>query len=210
MIPYDAFASVPVADSTSSYIPQPLSFDCSDTFLSQFANSDIMIALMRTFNQAVDKLAAFRAFYQYVWDISTAQGFGLDIWGRILGVKRTLYILQTEYLGFAGASNAYSFGAGLLYTPNTATNNFAMTDAVYRRVLLAKAAFNITNCSIPAINAILMALFPDYGNVYVIDGEDMTMQYYFSAAPNAVDYAIATQSGVLPKPTGVSVTVTHA
>lgn len=209
MMPYDPFASVPLADSGGTVPEDVLAFNCSETFLAQYANSDIMRALMTTFNTAIDKLAAFNQFIDWIWNIETARGFGLDIWGRILGVRRNLYIIQGKYLGFAGASSALSFDAGVLYRADNSTNNYAMTDVVYRRVLLAKAAFNITDCAIPSINKILMAVFPDYGNVYVIDNGDMTMEYHFPHAPSTVDYAIATQSGVLPKPTGVSVTVTY-
>ena len=89
------------------------------------------------------------------------------------------------------------------------TANFALTDAAYRNVLFAKAALNITDSSISSINAILMALFGGYGNCYVRDNEDMTMTFVLGAAPSKVDYAIITQSGVLPQPVGVSFTVEY-
>ncbi len=71
-------------------------------------------------------------------------------------------------------------------------------------LLLAKAALNITDASIPAINAILLNLF---GNGYVIDGQDMTMVYHFTRALTPVEISIVYNSGVLPKPCGVSFTV---
>ena len=82
-----------------------------------------------------------------------------------------------------------------------------MTDDVYRQVILAKALANICDGSIPAINQVLMTMFPGEGNAYATDGGDMTMTYTFEFELTAVQYAIVAQSGVLPKPIGVSVTI---
>jgi hypothetical protein len=48
-----------------------------------------------------------------------------------------------------------------------------LTDPVYRQLILAKAAFNITDGSTRAINAILMTLFADRGNCWVTDGRNV-------------------------------------
>ena len=51
------------------------------------------------------------------------------------------------------------------------------------------------------MNQILINLFngKGYGNVYVTDGEDMTMTITFTNAPSAVDLAIISTSGVFPR-----------
>lgn len=182
-------------------------FDIRRTVLSQYANSPILLALIDGFGAALDRQAQFNGFYNVVWNVDTAVGFGLDIWGRIVGVSRALYISDEEYLGFTEVATAQPFGYGVFFSGQRLTPNFNLTDTAYRQLIMAKAALNITSASIPAINAILRALFPDYGNVYVRDNRDMTMTYVFGATPSKVDYAIVTQSGVLPKPAGVSVTV---
>jgi hypothetical protein len=188
---------------------QHLFFDPIAATLSQYANSPILMALIDAFSSAADQQQNINSFYDLVWNIDTAQGFGLDIWGRIVGVSRALFVPNAEYLGFVGATDEFPFGSGVFYGAGTSTPNYLMADDAFRRVILAKAALNITNASIPAINAILMALFPGYGNVYVRDNRDMTMTFVFGAAPSKIDYAIATQSGVLPKPCGVAFTVEH-
>lgn len=202
-------SSQPLGYSGGDGRGEPRFFDWRETLLSQYANSPVLLALCDALSGAIDLGQAFADFFDTVWNVETAQGFGLDIWGRITGVRRSLYISSAEYLGFSEASDAKAFGSGVFYGAGALTPNYQLTDDVYRRVILAKAALNITNCSIPSINAILRALFPGYGNVYVRDNADMTMTFVFSAAPSKVDYAIATQSGVLPKPVGVSVTVEH-
>lgn len=189
---------------------QPLFFDARQTLLSQYANSPVLTGIISALNFALDLRQAFETFLSYVWDVDSAEGFGLDILGRKVGVRRTLYVSDNPFLGFSTATGSQTFGFGSFYNAATATANYAMGDDVYRRVILAKAALNITSCAIPAINAVLMALFPNYGNTYVVDNGDMTMAYHFGAIPSKVDYAIATQSGVLPKPAGVSFTVEHS
>jgi len=186
-----------------------LFFNVRQTFLSQYANSPVLTSLVEALSYAIDRQMDFDAFYESVWDIDTAVGFGLDIWGRIVGVGRALYVPDGEYLGFSDSSDAYPFGSGVFYGAGLFTPNYLMTDLAYRRVIMAKAALNITDGSIPAINAVLMQLFPEYGNVFVRDNADMTMTFVFSAAPSKIDYAIVTQSGVLPKPVGVSFIVEH-
>jgi hypothetical protein len=200
-------SGAPIGFTGDDPVSSEIFFDARATLLSQYANSPVITALISSLNYALDLQVAVDAFYSTIWNIDTASGFGLDIWGRILGVSRALYLPNVPFLGFAGASGAFSFGAGSFWGGGNLTPNYDMTDDTFRRVLLAKAALNITDASIPAINTILMALFPSYGNVYVQDNANMTMAYVFPSAPSNIDYAIVTQSGVLPKPIGVSFTV---
>jgi len=173
-----------------------LYFDVRRTVLSQFANSSVMLAILDALGSAVDLAAALDTFRAYVWDVSTAEGFGLDILGRIVGVSRALYVSEEQYLGFSQSSDAAPFGQGVFYAAWRLTPNFNLSDEAYRRLILAKAALNITNCAIPSINAILRALFPGYGNCYVRDNADMSLTYVFGATLSKVDYAIVSQSGV--------------
>lgn len=172
--------------------------------LSQYANSPIILALIDALSAAIDRQVDFEAFYDTVWNIDTATGFGLDIWGRIVGVTRALFVPDTTYLGFSESSDAQPFDQGIFWGGERLTANYRLTDSAYRRVILAKAALNICDGSIPAINAILRTLFPGYGNVYVDDHADMTMDYVFNGSLSTIDYAIVTQSGVLPRPAGVT------
>lgn len=202
-----ALSSQPLGFAGGDSAAQTPFFDGRQTILSQYANSPVMLALIDGLTDAIDQQANFNAFYSAVWDITSAVGFGLDIWGRILGVSRVLFVSDGAFLGFSEATDAQNFNAGIFYGGNHLTANFALTNEAFRRVLMAKAALNITDGSMSSINIILMALFPDHGNCYVRDNADMTMTYVFGATLSKVDYAIVTQAGVLPKPVGVSVTV---
>lgn len=201
------FVSQPLGYTGSNDGGQALFFNGRQVLLSQYANSPVMITLIDAFCQAIDLQAFFDAFYDAVWNIDSAKGFGLDIWGRIVGVARALYVSDEDYLGFSEAGDAFPFGEGIFYGAGNFTPNYKLSDDAFRRLIMAKAALNITDASIPAINAILMALFPNHGNVYVRDNLDFTMTYVFGAPLSKVDYAIVSQSGALPKPIGVSFTV---
>ncbi len=221
--------------STLSIGDIPL-FDWRKTILAQYANSPIITAIIENVFNYLDQTANLEAFYDLVFNIDTAQGYGLDVWGRILGVTRLLQVADDGYFGWSeGVPGALTWNQGRWYSGATLTSNFALADKAFRMLLLAKAAANITDGSIPSINAILLSLFPNRGNCYVREGRQspymgwhesttgntwgsapwysgellprMTMQYCFDFALSPVEIAIVEQSGVLPKPVGVSATV---
>ena len=180
------------------------------TIVSQYGNSPTLIQLIKNVNTYLDPNANINSFYENVWNIATAQGYGLDVWGRIVGVSRVLQISSGSWLGFEEADDSLvetPFGQAAFYTGGSATSNFTLTDTAYRQLILAKAALNITNCSIPAINQILMTLFGSNGECWCTDGQNMTMTYTFDFDLSPVDYAIVSQSGVLPRPAGVLASV---
>lgn len=199
-------ATIPIAWSGDS--PGPPGggrfFDVSQTVLSQYANSPILLELIDDFSQWLDPGSRFDAFYQQMWDIDSAVGYGLDVWGRILGVGRVLQVPTNDYLGWEQQAEALTFDHGILFRGTRATDNATLTDEAYRKLLLAKAALNITDSSIPAINQILLNLF---GEGYVRDNLDMTITYVFAAPLDPVETSIVLRSGVLPRPCGVLATV---
>lgn len=184
-------------------------FDIWSTIISQYANSPILTTLISNFFQYLDQTKNFDAFFDDIWNIDTAQGFGLDVWGRILGVSRVIRVVPEDtFFGFqeAGASSV-GFGQASFFAGDPLTDNFPLSDAAFRTLLFAKALANISDGSIAGLNQLLLNLFPQRGNCYVADGEDMSMVYTFVFALSAVELAIVESSGALPKPTGVSVTV---
>jgi hypothetical protein len=212
------------------------SFDVWSTVLSQYANAPILTQLITDMAAYIDQTADFDAFYDFIWNVDTAQGRGLDIWGRIVNVSRTLQLPAGDYFGFAeavGDGGINSFNSAPFYSDAPLTANYNLTDEPYRLLIIAKALYNITDCSIPAINQILLNLFPNRGNAYVADGypfqglffgfaeqldtqpfgqapffsgeslPNMSITYVFEFALSPVELAIVSQSGALPKPTGV-------
>lgn len=189
-------------------------FNWWQTVISQYANSPVITSLIGSFFSAEDLTQEFDAFYDDIWNVLTAQGYGLDVWGRIVGVGRTFRQLNpTLNFGFQEATtvNATPFNVAPFYSGPQAgppqEGSFSLTDTQFRLLILAKAAFNISDGSIPSINQLLLSLFPGRGNVYVTDNGNMTMTYTFKFPISSNELAMLVQSGVLPKPSGVAATI---
>jgi hypothetical protein len=178
------------------------------TIIAQFQNSPTLRQLIENANTYLDPGPDIDNFYNYVWNVATAQGYGLDVWGRIVGVSRVLQVANDGAFGFAEARPGVAgFGQGVFGTGGPTTVSYALQDSDFRTLIYAKALANISDCSIPSINNILLQLFPGRGNCYCTDGLDGTMTYTFSFSLTAVELAIIFQSGAVPKPAGVRFTV---
>lgn len=183
-------------------------FDQWATILTQYANSPRIAAMVNSFNAAMDQTINFENLYDWIWNIATARGYGLDVWGRIVGVSRTLkFPGGSTYLGFNEPGGWTGFGQGGFYSGGGTTDNVNLSDQDFRKLILAKAAGNICDGSIPAINKILLRLFPLRGACFVEDGLDMSLTYRFQFPLTPVELAIVQQSNVLPNPAGVVINI---
>jgi hypothetical protein len=182
-----------------------------DTIISQYAQSPALLSMIDSFNQAVDPAANLNDFHRLVWNVATARGYGLDVWGRIVGVGRVLKISGGGvYFGFDEATNVHAkpFNVAPFYNGQVINENFLLSDEGFRTLIYAKAFANICDGSISAINQILLTLFPGRGNCYVQDNLNMTMTYVFRFKLTPVESAIVSESGILPRPASVFSTVT--
>lgn len=144
-------------------------FNYWTTILSQYANSPRLTALIKNFFQYIDQTKNFDAFYDLIWNVATAQGYGLDVWGRIVVVSRTLSIPDEKFFGFQEQGNTVGTFGQFPFASQQITQNYRLSDDAYRTLIYAKALANICDGSTPAINQILLKLFPNRGNCYVTD-----------------------------------------
>lgn len=178
------------------------------TVLSQYANSPILTSLILSFNAALDQTEDFDNLFDDIWFVDSAQGYGLDVLGRIVGVQRTLQLPgAADYLGFQEANSWTGFNQGGFYSGQTITTNYNLDDNDFRRLILAKAATNIWDGSIPAWNQILLNLFPGRGACYVENSGTMSVTEVFEFTLTPVDLSIVTNTPALPQPCGVSLSV---
>ncbi len=181
--------------------------DVERTIISQYGNSPTILQLVQNMNAYLDPRADFDAFFDYVWNVDTAQGFGLDIWGRIVNIRRELQIPNAPvYFGFKDAlPGSYPFDEAPFYdgTP-PATQTYKLADDAYRKLILTKALANIASSNAPSLNQLLQNMFADRGRCYVNDLGGMQFRYTFEFDLTLQEYAIVTQSGVLPRPAGVN------
>ncbi len=143
--------------------------------ISQYGTSPTILSLIGSMNAAIDPSADIDNFLIWIWQVSTAQGFGLDIWGRIVGVGRTV-----------------------LTDPVT-----VLTDSQYLSLILLKALSNISIATSPAINVLLNTWMAGRGRCYVNDLGDMEIRYQFEFLLEPFEIDIITQSGIFLKPSGV-------
>lgn len=181
--------------------------DVERTIISQYGNSPTILQLVQNMNAYLDPRADFDAFFDYVWNVDTAQGFGLDIWGRIVNIRRELQIPNAPvYFGFKDAlPGSYPFDEAPFYdgTP-PATQTYKLADDAYRKLILTKALANIASSNAPSLNQLLQNMFADRGRCYVNDMGGMQFRYTFEFDLTLQEYAIVTQSGVLPRSSGVN------
>ncbi len=145
------------------------------TVQSEYGNSPTILALIESFNAAVDPSADFDNFLTHVWQVDTAQGVFLDGWGRIVGVTRTI---PTD--------------------PVT-----VLTDAQFLELILLKALANISRDSSYSINTLLLEWMAGRGRAYVNDLGNMEIRYMFEFALAPFEIDIITQSGIFLRPAGV-------
>lgn len=144
-------------------------------------------------------------WYRDVFNLDTANSFGLSVWSRILGVP-----LQVTIPGSA-SKEAFGFGAN---HQNFENGNFArardsdqsLTASQARLVLKLRYLQLVSRGSVTEINEWLAALFGDQGNVFVVDSLDMTFAtYFFSFQPDSQLRFILEKYDLLPRPAGVGV-----
>lgn len=188
--------------------------DYARTIMRQYSNSPALNGLLTSFDEWVDPAQFTADFLRNVWDITTAVGFGLDIWGRILGQSRLLFVQQTP-------GDNFGFDAGVPEPENwkpwnqapwfngdiSASVSFALDDVDYRQLLLVKAAANIASCDVPSINALMRAMYGHRGRCFVSYDINVPMElvYHFEFTPTPVEQSIIL-SGLFPQPAGVDVT----
>lgn len=183
--------------------------DIDDTIIRQYFNSPRMRRILTDFMNNMDGQPFVDLLTENVLDPRTATGWGLDVWGRIVGVSRYLDVAQDKFLGFEEASNLSSdtFGHAIWYN-GQATSGAALylADEMYRKLIFAKAWANLSDGSVRSINGCLQILFSDSGRVYVQDNHDKTITFIFEFTPDPSQIAIVEKANVIPTPTGVSFT----
>lgn len=141
-----------------------------------------------------------------VFNLDTANEFGLSVWAQILGLPLTLIVApnQGPQWGFGPATNSrQNFGNGNFGTSQAGVG----LTLDQKRLLLKLQYFKLTTrCTVPEINARLKALLGQYGNVYVLDGNNMAFTtFVFGFVPNSALQFVLENFDVLPRPAAVGV-----
>jgi hypothetical protein len=183
----------------------------TQTLQAKYANSPVMLALIDAYNSSIDPSTDIDKFYNDVWNIATAIGYGLDVWGRIVGVNRVVTITgNSTYIGFNEAGTiSDTFGQAPFYSGTIATSSYSLSDDAFRLLILAKSFMNVSRASISTYNAVLTNLFPGRGSAYVTDTGGMNARINIQFALQPFEVTIL-KNGVITPPTGVTFSILQA
>lgn len=196
--------------------------------------SDLLIRQYRTGQKAVQtvQLMADQSFIDgfaveesVCFDLDTAVGAQLTILGIIVGVPRTVYVLNISnnfenWIRYADTPNpAVTFGLGRYtdspYDPNgylffryafKNSGTYTLLDFEMRILIRLKIILNNSYSSFAEIKDLIYQYFA--GIIDVIDNKNMSLTYNVNSSLTNVAQA-AVSLGLLPKPMGVNLIVNY-
>ena len=158
-----------------------MSLDIHDTIQSQYSDSPVIISLIENTYEVITPHKDFDIFYKNVFDVRTASGWGLDVWGRLVACNREIVTgeFQNDYVGFGPANNVLNpdldtFDNAPFYSP-VVSQTFYLEDNAYRLLVMCKAMTNISTGTLPEINSILKKVLPNH-NVAVVKVDTMHLR----------------------------------
>lgn len=173
-----------------------------ETVQSQYAASPVMRALIESYRTRLAPDADIALFYRSIFDIETARGVGLDIWGRILGIGRGVEVeAERDYFGFNQADYD-PFDTSPFYTGEGATTRYELSDDAYRQLLLWKAMANIATADAASLNRLLLALHPGR-DIVVHEWGVMVIELYIWFPLEPWERTILRNYGLIAKGAGV-------
>lgn len=139
-----------------------------------------------------------------VFNIDTANDFGLAVWAVILGIP--LVVVPDPDPGkvaFGFSHNRANFTHGN-FAPTS--NSFGLTTEQKRLVIRLRYFQLITRGAAPEVNEMLNRVFGP-GEVYVSDGLSMNIRYVFATEVPSALQLIFDNYDILPRPAAVGVKV---
>lgn len=187
-----------------------------DTILRQYGDAESLQKMIELEWQSISINAFIDDFYEKIWNINTANSYGLDIWGKIIDLSRVMpYKLEGVFFGFKEAevpmttttTDPQPWSTYPFYSKKYGNNEgtVVLSDDLYRKALMMKAFHNITDMTIPSINSSLMSLFGSSGNAWVSREGANAIAYRFDFTPSTQELALIQNSSILPVPPGALV-----
>lgn len=174
-----------------------------DTIMAQYANSPAILGIIESMNDAIDPQYFIDDFYKYIYRLSTARGFGLDIWADKVGVSRNAPMADTNAptLGFADGFEPWNQAP---WSDGGAFSSLRLSDDSLRKLIIVKAALNILYATALNINKFLLTIFDGRRAYYNITGH-MTAEYVFEFTLTPFERLIVYTFNMLPQPCGVGI-----
>lgn len=183
------------------------SVDVLKSLLWEHNGADKLVMLARLKQQWYEQNQSefWNNWVRDVFNIDTANEFGLAVWGRILDVP--MQVTAAPDVGkpaFGFGANNKNFENGNF--GNKSSNVVGLTIA-QQRLIIRLRYFQLTaRGTEPETNEFLAAMAPDLGRVFVVDPLDMSfVTYFFEQAPNSQVQFILDHYDLLPRPAGVGI-----
>lgn len=151
-------------------------FNLEQTIISQYGNSPRILAIVQGMDENIRPNADIDGFYDAIFNVATANLFGLAIWSRIVGIPQSLIV---------------------------ALGSFLDDEDTFRSLVMLKALSNILYPSSQAINQLLQNWLGAGTRAYVQDLGKMTMAYVFEFVLTPQQTQILQNSTIFLRPSGV-------
>lgn len=154
-------------------------FNIDAVIQSQYGDSPHIKGVIRGYYDYISPQKDIDLIYDKMINIYTAEGYGLDVWGRIVGISRE-YVAVDEQYNYLGFDNR-PYNMDRIETFNNApfykivNGKIKLEDNAYRTYILIKALINISNVSLNGLNFIFSQLFPDT-DIKVLHSNTMTLR----------------------------------
>ena len=133
-------------------------FNIDAVIQSQYGDSPHIKGVIRGYYDYISPQKDIDIIYDKMINIYTAEGYGLDVWGRIVGISRE-YVAVDEQYNYLGFDNR-PYNMDRIETFNNApfykivNGKIQLEDNAYRTYILIKALINISNVSLNSLNFI--------------------------------------------------------
>ena len=142
-----------------------MTFEIEETIQSQYAASPTITALAKAVWNNINPDQDINLFYSKMFNPDTAEGVGLDVWGRIVAMPREYMAVDvfSPYFAFDPQKIINDRAAPFNQAPfyNEVTGKVRLADNAYRVYIFLKALVNIGNSSLARLNQMLHMLLPD-------------------------------------------------
>ena len=144
-------------------------------------------------------------WYTNVFNLATANDFGLAVWAIILGQPTAIALPPETIESWGFGTYHLNFNRGNFATTSSHHNQYQFSTEV-SRILLQLRYFQLTSAgTVPEINRMLKYLFlENYGPAWLIDNHNMTQTYNFDFAVPAELKFLFDNVDILPRPAAVS------
>lgn len=158
----------------------------------------------------------WKGWNERIFQLKTANTFGIAVWAFILNVPLTALSLRDRFRYFAFGPFRENFTNSEGEPVNPSAGNFPpisqggqiSTPKEKIQALRLRYYALTSDCSITSINKMLTDVFADEGLCFVQDNEDMSMEYVFTFPVSLGFRQSMIEYGLLPKPAGVKITIT--